>query len=69
MGASSSRADKVFTETPDIVAFLGHRLPYHSPYRMKREPYVIGRRFQENLQANWQLCGEVGRYEVYRHRD
>lgn len=61
---------KMFTETPDIVEpFLGHRLPYHSPYRMKREPYVIGRRFQENLQANWQLCGEVGRYEVYRRRD
>lgn len=60
----------MFTETPEIVEpFLGHRLPYRSPYRMKREPYVIGRRFQENLQANWQLYGEVGKYEVYRRRD
>jgi hypothetical protein len=61
---------KMYTETPsNVEAFLGHRLPYHSPYRMKREPYVIGRRFQENLQANWQLYGEVGRYQVYRRRD
>jgi hypothetical protein len=60
----------MFTETQDSVApHLGHRLPYHSPYPMKREPYVIGRRFEENLQANWQLCAELGKYEVYRRRD
>lgn len=60
---------RMFTETPDSVApYLGHRLPYRSPYPMKREPYVIGRRFQENLQTNWQLYAEVGKYEVYRRR-
>jgi hypothetical protein len=30
----------MFTETQDSVApYLGHRLPYRSPYPMKREPY------------------------------
>ncbi len=59
-----------WTETPDSVgAWLGHRLPYHSRYRIKHEPYVIGQRFQENLQANWLPYGEVGKYEVYRRRD
>jgi hypothetical protein len=61
---------KMFTETPESVeAFLGHRLPYRSPYRTKREPYVIGRRFRENLLANWQPYAEIGKYEVYRRRD
>ncbi len=61
---------RMYTETPqNVEAFLGHRLPYHSPYRSKREPYVIGRLFQENLQANWQPCAGVGKYEVYRRRD
>jgi hypothetical protein len=60
----------MYTETPASVApNLGHRLPYRSPYRMKREPYLIGRRFQENLQAKWQPYAEVGKYEVYRRRD
>jgi hypothetical protein len=60
----------MYTETQDSVApYLGHRLPYHSPYRKKREPYVIGRRFQENLQANWQPYADVGKYEVFRRRD
>ncbi len=60
----------MFTETPDNVApYLGHRLPYRSPYPMKRAPYVIGRSFQENLQANWQLYAEVGKYDVYRRRE
>jgi hypothetical protein len=61
---------RMYTETPENVeAFLGHRLPYRSPYRSKREPYVIGRVFQENLQANWQPYAEEGKYEVYRRRD
>jgi hypothetical protein len=60
----------MFTETPAKVApFLGPRWPYRLSYWVKREPYVIGRRFQENLQANWQPCAEVGKYEVYRRRD
>jgi hypothetical protein len=60
----------MFTETSASVApYLGHRLPYHSPYRIKREPYPIGRRFQENLQANWQPYAQVDKFEVYRRRD
>ena len=36
----------MWTETPDNVAlYLGPRLPYWA----QREPYVIGRRFVENL--------------------
>jgi hypothetical protein len=59
-----------FSETQESVApYLGHRLPYRSPYPMKREPYVIGKRFEKNLQANWQPYAEVGKYEVYRRRD
>jgi hypothetical protein len=59
-----------WAETPDSVgAWLGHRLPYHSRYRIKHEPYVIGQLFQENLEANWQPYGRVGKYEVYRRRD
>jgi hypothetical protein len=55
-----------WTETPDSVApYLGQRLPY----RTKREPYVIGRRFEENLKANWRPYAAVGQYEVYRRRD
>ncbi len=60
----------MYTETQSTVGpYLGHRFPYHSPYPIRREPYVIGRRFEENLQANWQLYAEVGKYEVYRRRD
>ena len=60
----------MYIETPDNIGpWLGHRGPYHSPYRMKHEPYPIGRRFQENLQANWQPYAEVGKLEVYRRRD
>jgi len=60
----------MFTETQAIVApYLGHRLPYHSPYPLKREPYVIGRRFEQNLKVNWQPYAEVGKFEVYRRRD
>jgi len=60
----------MFTETSSSVApYLGHRLPYRSPYRIKREPYLIGRRFEENLQENWQPYAELGKYEVYRRRD
>jgi hypothetical protein len=39
------------------------------PYRTKREPYVIGRRFEENLKANWQPYSAVGKYEVYRRQN
>ncbi len=60
----------MFAETQDSVApYLGHRLPYHSPYPMKHEPYVIGKRFEENLRANWKPYAELGKYEVYRRRD
>ena len=60
----------MFTETQDSVApYLGHRLPYRSPYPMKRQPYAIGMRFEENLQKNWQPYAEVGRYELYRRLD
>jgi hypothetical protein len=56
----------MWTETPANVAlYLGQRLPY----RAKREPYVIGRRFEENLEANWQRYAAVGNYEVYRRRN
>ena len=55
-----------WTETPaSIVPYLGLGLPY----RMKREPYAIRRRLAEELEANWQPYGEVGKYEVYRRRD
>jgi hypothetical protein len=61
---------KMYTETPDnVAAALGHRLPYHSPYPVRHDPYVIGRRFQSNLQTNWQLYAEVGKYEIYRRRE
>jgi hypothetical protein len=60
----------MYIETPSSVApFLGPRFPYRIPYRIKREPYAIGRRFEENLKANWQPYAEVGKYEVYRRRD
>jgi hypothetical protein len=56
----------LWTETPDSVApYLGPRLPY----RTKREPYVIGRRFAENLKANWQPYATLGDYEVYQRRN
>jgi hypothetical protein len=56
----------MWTETPDSVApYLGQRLPY----RTEREPYVIGRRFAENLKANWEPYAAVGEYEVYRRRN
>jgi hypothetical protein len=55
-----------WTETPASIApYLGQRLPY----RMKREPYAVRRRLAEDLKANWQPYGEVGKYEVYRRRD
>jgi hypothetical protein len=61
---------RMYTETPDsVAAALGHRLPYHSPYPVRHEPYVIGRRFLANLQANWQFYAEVGKYEIYRRRE
>jgi hypothetical protein len=60
----------MFTETQASIApYLGHRLPYHSPYRIKRQPYVVRRRFEENLKANWQPYAELGKYEVYRRRE
>jgi hypothetical protein len=60
----------IFTETPASVApFLGPRWPYRLSYRVKREPYGVGRRLQENLRANWQPYAELGKYEVYRRRD
>ena len=60
----------MFAETQDSVSpYLGHRLPYHSPYPMKHQPYVIGKRFEENLRANWKPYAELGKYEVYRRRD
>ena len=60
----------IFTETPASAApALGPRWPYRLSYWVKREPYPIGRRFQQNLQANWQPYAEVGKYEVYRRRD
>jgi hypothetical protein len=60
----------MFTETQNSIApYLGHRLPYRSPYPNKREPYVIGRRFQANLLANWKPYAKVNKYEVYRRRD
>jgi hypothetical protein len=53
-------------ETPSsITTYLGLGLPY----RMKREPYVVGRRLAEDLKAKWQPYGEVGKYEVYRRRN
>ncbi len=56
----------MWTETPDNVAlYLGPRLPY----RAKREPYVIGRRFVENLKTNWQPYAAVGQYELYRRKN
>jgi hypothetical protein len=56
----------MWTETPESVAlYLGSRLPY----RTKRAPYVIGRRFVENLRTNWQPYAAVGPYEVYRRRN
>jgi hypothetical protein len=56
----------MWTETPDSVApYLGSRLPY----RTEREPYVIGRRFAENLKVNWEPYAAVGEYEVYRRRN
>lgn len=60
----------LFTETQDSIApYLGHRLPYRSPYPLKREPYVIGRRFQENLEKNWRSYAQVEGYEIYQRRD
>jgi hypothetical protein len=56
----------MWTETPDSVA---HYLGQHLPYRTKREPYVIGRRFEENLKANWQPYSAMGNYEVYRRQN
>jgi hypothetical protein len=54
-----------WTETPASIApYLGQTLPYP----IKRAPYVIGRRFAENLRANWQPYAVVGRYAVYRRR-
>jgi hypothetical protein len=55
-----------WTETPaSIVPYIGIGLAY----RTKREPYEVRRRLAEELKANWQPYGEVGRYEVYRRRD
>ncbi len=60
----------MYIETPSSVApFLGPRFPYRIPYPIKREPYVIGRRFEANLKTNWQPYAELGKYEVYRRRD
>jgi hypothetical protein len=60
----------MFTETQQSVApYLGHRLPYHSPYPIRREPYVVYKRFEQNLQENWQPYAQLGNYEVYRRRD
>ena len=60
----------MYSETQESIApYLGHRLPYRSPYPMKHEPYVIGRRLQENLQANWQPYAEVDNYEIFRRRE
>jgi hypothetical protein len=61
---------RTFTETPATVApFLGPRWPYRLSYWVKREPYMIGERLQENLRMNWQPYAEVGKYEVYRRRN
>ncbi|MDQ2835681.1 MAG: hypothetical protein M3Y50_18450, partial [Acidobacteriota bacterium] len=35
------------------------------PYRAKREPYVAGVRFRENLHRNWQEVGRVDGFLVY----
>ena len=60
----------MLTETQQSVApYLGHRLPYHSPYPIRREPYVIYKRFEQNLQENWQPYAQLGSYEVYRRRN
>jgi hypothetical protein len=60
----------MYTETPANVAnFLDPRWPWRVRYRIKRQPYVIGRRFAENLKMNWQPYAEVGNYQVYRRRN
>ncbi len=60
----------LYTETQESIApYLGHRLPYHSPYPIRRQPYVIGRRFAENLAANWRPYARLGAYQLYRRRD
>jgi hypothetical protein len=57
-----------FIETPAGVAPLLGPHWLHLPYRTKRKPYVIGRRFEENLRTNWEPYAEVGIYEVYQRR-
>jgi hypothetical protein len=60
----------MYTETPANVAnFLDPRWPWRIRYRIKRQPYVIGKRFEENLRLNWQPYTQVGTYQVYRRRN
>jgi hypothetical protein len=58
-------ARETLSETPDALV---HVAGFALPYRSKRQPYVAGERFYDNLRANWQPAGEVDGYTVYRHR-
>jgi hypothetical protein len=52
-------------ESPADTRFaLGIQLTYPA----KHKPYVIGDQFNQNLADHWQPYGEVGIYDIYRHR-
>jgi hypothetical protein len=54
------------SETPaSTAAWLGFALPY----RMKRQPYVAGVCFEENLRINWRPVAEIGEYQVYKRNE
>jgi hypothetical protein len=58
-----------FTETQQSIApYLGHRLPYHSPYPEKRTPYVVYNKFNQNLAVRWRLYQNLGEYDLYRRQ-
>ena len=56
---------ELLSETPATLRGIAG---FALPYRVKRQPYVAGELFYDNLQANWQPAGEVDGYTVYRHR-